>query len=158
MSDTEESLWEPDGCFCWIIPSENFASINYIKSLFGNNNGHITGRYSIWGFLGGSQTKLADNPLPDSNVVGVENLNQLDISPYTYIGVAMDPGHDIGGGMPIRQNSLVYPSNLGPTNTPSVFGFIGQHAHNTPFAVWPAIKGNDPKYLITKWMAFGLSY
>ena len=158
LPDPTNEWWRDDGCFCWIFPAQNFATINYIKSIFGNNNGHITGRYSIWGFLGESETKLVDNPLPDSDVVGVESLNQLDISPYTYIGVAMDPGHDIGGGMPIRQNSLVYPTNPGPTNAPAVFGFIGQHAQNTAFASWPTIKGADPKYLITKWMALGLSY
>ena len=158
LADLTNEWWRDDGCFCWIFPAQNFATINYIKSIFGNNNGHITGRYSIWGFLGESETKLADNPLPDSDVVGVESLNQLDISPYTYIGVAMDPGHDIGGGMPIRQSSLTYPSNPGPTNAPAAFGFIGQHAQNTAFASWPTIKDADPKYLITKWMALGLSY
>lgn len=158
LPDLTNEWWRDDGCFCWIFPAQNFTTINYIKSIFGNNNGHITGRYSIWGFLGESETKLADNPLPDSDVVGVESLNQLDISPYTYIGVAMDPGHDIGGGMPIRQNSLVYPTNPGPTNAPAAFGFIGQHAQNTEFSSWPTIKGADPKYLITKWMALGLSY
>lgn len=158
LPDPTNEWWRDDGCFCWIFPAQNFTTINYIKSLFGANNGHVTGRYSIWGFLGTAATKLVDNALPDSDAVGVEGLGLLNIEPYAFIGVAMDPGHDGGGGHPVRQNQMVYPINLGPSGIPTSFGYIGAHEHNTAFETWPAIKGADVKYLITKWMALGLSY
>lgn len=158
LYDSANDYWRDDGCFCWIFPSRGFTTLHYMKSIFGANNGHVNGRFSIWGFVGASSTKLYESTLPDASIIGIENLNGLDISPYAFVGIAMDPGFDGGGGQPIRQNSLVYPVNSGPTLAPTSFAFIGSHAHNTAFTSWPTIKGTDPKYLITKWMAVGLSY
>ena len=153
--DDESRLWMPDGCFCWIFPSAHFSRLAYIKSAFPASSGFAVGKFSVWGmFEGGAfSIKLHEASLDDAEKIGYSAID-VDISPYQFIGIAMDPG-TIGPGEHIKQLA----QSFGPYSAgfwPQVFGFVGVHSHNTSFASWPVIKGATARYLLTKWIAAGV--
>lgn len=157
VEDSDEAIWQPNGCFCWIIPAKTFASIRYFKTLFGGGNGHVSGRYSIWGFpiAGGSPEKLIDSVLPDSSLIGIEEFD-FTVTTYSLIGIAMDPGY-MGPGQPLKQASIIT-SPLRPIGLSRPFAYVGTHTHNTTFSVWPEPPAEDPKYLLARWMALGVAF
>jgi hypothetical protein len=158
ITDPDAAIFRTDGCFCWIIPGLNIDTIQWFKTISGHNTTSPVGKVSIWGseaYDFDGAVKLAEFNLPDLLGVDTEALD-LDVSTYRWIGVACDPGL-MDSGVPIHQTGLVLPVNT-TVHAPRFMAYVGQHAHNTSYTAFPPIYAVDTKYMMTRWMAVGVTY
>jgi hypothetical protein len=154
-------LWNDGMCFCWLFPSLNYKSLEWLKTLFGGNAGVPSGKYSVWGFDSMhdvAPVKLHEASIPDSTggtYLGFEDLS-IDIEGYVMVGIAMDPGI-YGPGQPITQASLI-DNPTGPSPAVRPMAYLALHDHNTAFESWPEPIDGSAQYRIVRWMEVGLTY
>lgn len=91
--------------------------------------------------------------------LSVKNALDIDLATegYKWLFVASDPG-PLSAPEYVAEAGFVYPPASTADPFPRAFGFIGTRtAHLSPFEDSPpVIIGDDPKYLVTKWMALGV--
>lgn len=150
------TIWSPGGCFCWFRPCVGWSRIKYIKTVFPGSAGFNVGRYSIWGWDGnpGSQyQKLVDRPLFDGIQVAKEDLD-IPLTGYRWVLVAMDPAFSLAPDY-VKQAGQGFPE-VTAFPFPNSSGYVGAHAQNTTFETFPAIRAQESRYLVTKWIALGV--
>lgn len=152
VTDYDEEHWHPAGCFCWIVPVEGLSRLKYFKTMNAGGPPATSGKYSIWG--GDSSVSLSDKLHEGPTATRFDPLD-IDISPYRYIGVAIDP---LPYGVPeyVRQTRLFVPE-VTAVGFSSDFQYIGGHVHASPFTTFPTIIANDPAYYFARWMALGVT-
>ena len=165
VEDSESDLWaspSAKGCFCWIVPCEGWDSIKSIRSLFPATIFAWDPRFAIWGWTGyalDSWVKLVDAEWGALAGLSVKNALDIDLATegYKWLFVASDPG-PLSAPEYVAESGFVYPPASTADPFPRAFGFIGTRtAHLSPFEDSPpVIIGDDPKYLVTKWMALGV--
>ena len=165
VKDSEFDLWaspSAKGCFCWIVPCEGWDSIKSIRSLFPATIFAWDPRFAIWGWTGSaldSWVKLVDAEWGALAGLSVKNALDIDLATegYKWLFVASDPG-PLSAPEYVAEAGFVYPPASTADPFPRAFGFIGTRtAHLSPFEDSPpVIIGDDPKYLVTKWMALGV--
>lgn len=155
LVDGSDDLWG-DGCFVWWIPAKNIQSLKYFKmSAPGHAGPTSPGKYAIWKCDGVTAVKVRQGQIPDSELTDIEYFDAAIGEEWPYVVVACDP---VSGVIPeyVKQMRLTVPS-VTSSPFPSNMAYIGLHAHNEAFLddQIPTIKGADPIYLMTKWMAIG---
>lgn len=165
VEDSDTEVWAnaaTKGCFCWIKSCEGWDSIKFIRTTFPAIIYLWDPRFAIWGWTGNALdpwVKLVDDTW--GAVVGLSVKNALDIDlatpGYKWIFVASDPG-PLSAPEFVTETGLVYPPVSTADPFPRACGFIGARtAWLAPFgADPPEIIADDPKYLVTKWMALGV--
>lgn len=165
VEDSDTEVWAnaaTKGCFCWIKSCEGWDSIKFIRTTFPAIVYLWDPRFAIWGWTGNaldSWVKLVDDTW--NAVVGLSVKNVLDIDlatpGYKWVFVASDPGPLLAPEF-VAETGFVYPPVSTADPFPRARGFIGARtAWLAPFgADPPEIIADDPKYLVTKWMALGV--
>ena len=163
VRDEALELWtnaSAKGCFCWITPCAGWKSLKYIKTTFCEAVFGWGPRFAIWGWTGyaGDQwEKLADDEW--NGAQGLASFNALDISvtAYKWVKIATDPGPLLAPEW-VKQTGVVYPPAVTAFPFPNAAGFIGARTSwLSPFGEdFPLILANDPRYLVTKWIALGV--
>lgn len=165
VTDTDSTLWTitgNKGCFCWITPCEGWETIKYIRTTFSAVVFMWAPRFAIWGWTGATVDPwelLADDEWTTAS--GRSSKNSLDIDlatpGYKWIKVATDPGPLVAPEW-VKEMGFVYPPAVNADPLPPAAAFIGTRTDwLDPFGTdFPVILGDDPKYLVTKWMALGV--
>lgn len=163
VRDEAPELWtntDAKGCFCWITPCIGWKTLKYIKTTFCAAVFGWGPRFAIWGWTGnaGDQwDRLVDDGWDTPH--GLVSINALDISvtAYKWIKVATDPGPLLAPEW-VKQMGVVYPPAVTAFPFPNASGFIGTRtAWLSPFGEdFPLILADDPRYLVTKWIALGV--
>lgn len=165
VEDSDTEVWAnaaTKGCFCWIKSCEGWDSIKFVRTTFPAIVYLWDPRFAIWGWTGNALdpwVKLVDDTW--NAVVGLSVKNVLDIDlatpGYKWVFVASDPGPLLAPEF-VAETGFVYPPVSTADPFPRARGFIGARtAWLAPFgADPPEIIADDPKYLVTKWMALGV--
>lgn len=163
VRDEAPELWSDasaKGCFCWITPCAGWKSLKYIKTTFCAAVFGWSPCFAIWGWTGRMSDQwvlLADDGWDTPH--GLVSVSILDISvaAYKWIKVATDPGPLLAPEW-VKQTGVVYPPAVTAFPFPSAAGFIGTRTSwLSPFGEdFPLILANDPRYLVTKWIALGV--
>ena len=163
VRDEAPELWtnaSAKGCFCWITPCAGWKSLKYIKTTFCAAVFGWSPCFAIWGWTGRMSDQwvsLADDGWDTPH--GLVSVNILDISvaAYKWIKVATDPGPLLAPEW-VKQTGVVYPPAVTAFPFPNASGFIGTRTSwLSPFGEdFPLILADDPRYLVTKWIALGV--
>ena len=165
IRDTNSELWTitgNKGCFCWITPCEGWDTIKYIRTTFMASAFGWHPQFAIWGWKGGAIDDwdlLADEEWNGSSGLSARNILDIDLATpgYKWLKVATDPG-PVGAPDWVKEMGFVYPPAVTAFPHPNAGAFIGTRTDwFDPFGTnFPVILGDDPKYLVTKWMALGV--
>ena len=163
VRDATSDLWmnpSAKGCFCWIQPCAGWKRLAYIKTTFCASLFGWEPQFAIWGWTGSlldEWVKLADDSWSGSQgFVAIKALD-IDVTPYQWIGVATDPGPGLAPEL-VKQVGMVYPPSVTADPFPRAGGYIGgRTSWLAPFGDdFPTILGDDPRYLVSKWIALGV--
>lgn len=152
-------IWD-DGCFVWILPAANLSAIKYFKmSSCGHAGGPGPGgKFAIYKFEGDGTAaeRIYQGVIPDGSSIGVQSLS-LDVTGSLFVAVACDAAGSTIIPELVKQTRLTTPS-VTSAGFPDSFQYIGTHTHNADFPInqLPTVKGADPIYQMTKWMALGV--
>ena len=165
IRDTNSDLWTitgNKGCFCWITPCEGWETIKYIRTTFMASAFGWHPQFAIWGWKGGAIDDwdlLADEEWNGSSGLSARNILDIDLAApgYKWLKVATDPG-PVAAPDWVKEMGFVYPPAVTAFPHPNAGAFIGTRTDwFDPFGTnFPVILGDDPKYLVTKWMALGV--
>ena len=163
VRDAPPELWtdtDAKGCFCWITPCFGWKRIKVIKTTFCATAFGWDPCFAIWAWTGRASdewVKLADQDWdPPNGLVCIKPLD-IDVTPYKWVQVATDPGPLIAPEW-VKQMGVVYPPAVESFPFPKAAGFIGSRSSwLSPFGDdFPTILGNDPRYLVAKWISLGV--
>lgn len=163
VRDAPPELWtntDAKGCFCWIAPCFGWKSLKYIKTTFCADVFGWGPQFAIWAWTGDASddwVNLADEEWNGPDGLVSMNILDIDVTPYKWLKVATDPGPLIAPEW-VKQMGAVYPPAVQAFPFPNASGFIGTRVGwLAPFGEdWPIILADDPRYLVTKWIALGV--
>ncbi|MBK9427299.1 MAG: hypothetical protein IPN63_07905 [Gammaproteobacteria bacterium] len=165
VRDEAPELWSnasAKGCFCWITPCEGWETIKYIRTTFSAVVFMWVPRFAIWGWTGATEAPwelLADDEWTIASGRSSKNTLDIDLATpgYKWIKVATDPGPLIAPEW-VKQMGVVYPPAVNADPFPPAAAFIGTRTNwLVPFGTdFPVILADDPRYLVTKWIALGV--
>lgn len=155
VEDSNDELWsKPDAQLAFRVDFmvKGYSKLKFFKSLFSGDNGRASGKFAIYG---NANVKLVEDSLPDYDSYGKVDFASIDISPYDYLVVCMDPGLD---SIPQPLSQAIYTFPIATALSCSSFAGTFQHDHNTTFpAAAPACISTDIKYCLARWCALGVS-